>query len=128
MLNKVLATTSHPNTQRCQMNLSKARSCIKSLTILKTCMLHYPVQLLTCKIASEGSEGSYQPAHFASLSLSSLLAQNLMCWFIVLSVTAHINALSHVGLINVVYLYQIIMMLHFLNDVLNDIKSTRIYI
>ena len=53
------------------------------------------------------------------------------CIYKYLSVTAHIIALLHVGLINFVYsishgmwLYQVIMTLHFLTDVVNDIESS----
>ena len=42
-----------------------------------------------------------------------------------LSATTYMNCMVHVNLINVAYLtYQIIMTLHFLNDVLNDVESS----
>ena len=44
-----------------------------------------------------------------------------------LSVTSHINCIAARCLINLVYLlYQVIMTLHFLNDVVNDAESTQI--
>ena len=50
-------------------------------------------------------------------------------WFLILSVTSHINCIVARCLINVVYLtacclYQVMMTLHFLNDVANDAEST----
>ena len=48
----------------------------------------------------------------------------------VLSVTSHINCIVARCLINIVYLtacclYQVMMMLHFLNDVANDAESKK---
>ena len=68
-----------------------------------------------------------------------ILYQNLMCWgmyvfgvsyIYLLSVTSHTNCIVARCLINVVYLtacylYQVMMTLHFLNDVANDAESTQ---
>ena len=69
----------------------------------------------------------------------SILYQNLVCWgmyvfgvsyIYLLSVTSHTNCIVARCLINVVYLtacylYQVMMTLHFLNDVANDAESTQ---
>ena len=64
-------------------------------------------------------------AFFASLDKI-----NLNILYICLSVTSHINCIVARCLINVVYLtacclYQVMMTLHFLNDVANDAESTQ---
>ena len=50
--------------------------------------------------------------------------------YLILSVTSHTNCIAARCLINVVYLtacclYQVMMTLHFLNDVANDAESTQ---
>ena len=59
-----------------------------------------------------------------------MYSYNMILVYFILSVTSHINYIVARCLINVVYLtacclYQVMMTLHFLNDVANDAESTQ---
>ena len=52
-------------------------------------------------------------------------AANLQVCELPLSVASHINTVLHVDLSHGMRLYQVIIILHFLNDVANDTESTQ---
>ena len=80
------------------------------------------------------TENANHPSHFPKIRLHificSVLFVATLLSYVVLSVTSHINCIVARCLINVVYLtacclYQVMMTLHFLNDVANDAESTQ---